>query len=291
MEMSTRRRINYKVEIDWQKVKHVRPKIDDKNITLEVKPTDSPLPRVMVITYVNDPIRFAFCVYSWVSVLYPKHLLNWVIIDSNSQLSQESLGSAIDDPRVRVVTKKYKNFNDAVKDAMELKWIDTPANDSDKTDTTLVPAVNGQERPVYYTLLECGGVWFPDTLGIKFRALDEGYDCVIPDTLAYYSPFTNTSTAHKLFLRFPRGGLYFKKKWWGSKSSGKIIGIPYLGDGITIGKPSIDAVSQVASVKFYENFPTDVKVMIRKILDVLNRRRDELSSESDGEDGETTSPK
>lgn len=279
------RRINYKVEIDWRKVKHIRPKIDDKTITLEVKPTNKPLPRVMVITNVSDPVLFGFCVYSWVSVLYPKHLLNWVIIDSNERLTKESLGSCTDDPRIRVVTKKYTTFNHAVSAAMEMDWVETKEVEKpvSSTDVTAVATVE-PDRPLYYTLMDCGDVWFPDTLGLKFRALEEGYDCVIADTLAYYSPFDNTNLAYKLFLRFPRGGLYWKKRWWTSKSSSKMIGIPYLGNSITIGKPAVDAIPHQASVRFFDNFPADVKAMIRKILIVSQAQRDELSSDSEDEE-------
>jgi hypothetical protein len=269
------RRLDYKVEIDWRSIKHISPKIDDKNITLEVKTTTKPLPRVMVITNVSDPILFAFCVYSWNSVLYPPELLNWVIIDSKNMLTKESLGNSADDTRIRVVKTKWRNLNDAVDAIMEMSWV--PTNTPVDSSIVELPI----ERPIYYTLMDCGDVWFPDNLGLKFRSLEEGYDCVIPNTLAYYSPLAGTSLSYKYFLKFPRSGLYWKKRWWKSKSSKHIVGVPYLANSVTIGSPAIDAMCQPASVRFFDNFPTDVKVMIRKIIQVLNSQRD-ADSDSDG---------
>jgi len=256
---------NYKVEIDWRKIKHIRPKIEEKNISLEIKPTNSPLPRVMVITIVTDPILFCFCVHSWKNVSYPKELMNWVILDPRNLLTVDSFGndeSLSKDPRIRIVNTKISKYNETIKSVMEMKWVG-------EDDT----------RELYYATMECGDVWFSDTLSLKFRALEEGYDCVIPDTLAYYSPVYNTSLAFKLFLRFPKGGMYWRKRWWAKKQSDKVVGIPYLGNCITIGKPMVDAMSQNASVRFFDNFPADVKSMITKIIMYLQARRDDLSDE------------
>jgi hypothetical protein len=256
---------NYKVEIDWKKIKHIRPKIEDKNISLEIKPTDSPLPRVMVITIVTDPILFSFCVRSWKNVSYPKELLNWIILDPKSLLTDDSFGDPLSgDPRIRIVNAKISKYDDTIKSVMDMNWIGVHT-----------------DRDLHYTTMECGDVWFPDTLSLKFRALEEGYDCVIPDTLAYYSPLYNTSQAFKLFLRFPKGGMYWKKRWWAKKQSDKIIGIPYLGNCITIGKPNIDAMPQNASIRFFDNFPSDVKSMVTKIIMYLQARRDELSEDDE----------
>jgi hypothetical protein len=304
------RRINYKIQIDWKKVKHIRPRVeDDKSISLELKPTTSPLPRVTVITDVNNPILFAFCVYSWNSVMYPYELLNWIIIDSKDKLTTESLGDSADDPRIRIVKKKFKSFDNAVENAMEMPWVNaseqktevspsepavSPSESTLPQETSLElvttpsppsrPSPPPVERGHCYTLLDCGDVWFPDNLSLRFRALEGGYDCVIADTLAYYSPLDNTSLAFKLFLKFPRGGLYFKKRWWKNKSSQKMIGVPYLANCVSIGRPSVHAMPIAASARFFDNFPTDIKVMIRKIMRFLYAQRDELDSSSDEED-------
>ena len=100
----------YKPEIDWKKVDHIRPKLTGNSISLEVKPTEKDLPRVTVITDVNDPVLFAFCIYSWNSVLYPRELLNWVIIDSKNVLTDDSFGISAGDGRITRITKTYKNW-------------------------------------------------------------------------------------------------------------------------------------------------------------------------------------
>jgi len=237
------------IQIDWRKIKHIQPKLQDGNISLEIKPTTSNLPYVTVITHVNDPVLFNFCIYSWSSVLYPKELLNWVIIDSKNYLTPESLGNYSEDKRIRVIKGDKRKYNTIVSEILNFPF--------EKTD---------KSREHFFTLMECGDVWFPDTLSLKFRALKEGYDCVIADTLAYYSPLENTSLAYKLFLKYPRGGLYFKKSWWEMKSSSKIIGVPYLANSITIGRPYVHSIPVQASTRFFDNFPTDVKNMIKKIM-------------------------
>lgn len=251
------KRFDYKVQIDWKKVKHIRPKVEkDGNISLEIKPTTANLPYVTVITSLSDPVLFGFSYYSWNSVIYPKHLLNWVILDPNNLLTYD-----IDDERVKVNRKKYKTFDHAVRDILDVSD-PPPSNEIDV------------QRDHYFTLMECGDVWFPDTLSLKFRALKEGYDCVIADTLAYYSPLENTSLAFKLFLKYPRGGLYFKKSWWRSKTSNNMVGVPYLANSITIGKPFVQAIPVEASVRFFDNFPTDVKDMIKKIMNYVDSQKD-----------------
>lgn len=265
---------DYKVEIDWKKVKHIRPLVEDKVITLDVKPTNNPLPRVMVITSVSDPILFAFCVHSWRNVLYPPELLNWVILDPKSQLTQESFGESLGDYRIRVLTKRGKYYN-LVKEIMEMEWLTPPTEET--------PEENVVSRPLYFTSMDCGDVWFPETLSLKFRALEEGYECVVPDALAYYSLTQNLSVVYKLFLKLPRSGLYWKKRWWESRSSTKMVGVPYLGNCISIGSPAIEGIPQKASVKFYENFPSDVKVMLTKILEYMQSRRDEISDDDESD--------
>lgn len=292
--MLKQRRFDYKIQIDWKKVKHIRPRVEDENnIHLDVKPTNNPLPRVTVITNVNDPILFAFSVYSWKNVLYPSELLNWIVIDSKEMLTPESFGNAIEDKRIRVITKKFKSFNSAVENVMDLPFIEVHPSEQDSSvtstseqDTSLNNSLTAieKERGHYFTLLDCGDVWFHDTLSLRFRVIEEGYDCVISDTLAYYSPFDNTSIAYKLFLKYPRGGLYFKKRWWKSKSCQKMIGVPYLANCISIGKPSIDALTVQASTRFFDNFPSDVKNMIRKIMQVKYSLMDSLSDDEDTEE-------
>lgn len=266
---------DYKVHIDWKKVKHIRPKIEkDGGISLEIKPTTSNLPYVTVITSVSDPVLFGFCMYSWNSVLYPRHLLNWVILDPNDYLSQSNVSNVsntlIDDKNVKIIKKKYKTFNHAVSEILE--------NESSRVSpegfARVEPSTLDIKREHYFTLMECGDVWFPDTLSLKFRALKEGYDCVIADTLAYYSPIHNTSLAYKLFLKYPRGGLYFKKSWWKSKSSSNMVGVPYLANAVTIGKPFVQAIPVEASVRFFDNFPADVKEMIKKIMAYVESQND-----------------
>lgn len=248
-------RNNYQIQIDWKKIKHIAPKIDDKNISLSVKPTQSPFPRVMVITEITDPILFNLCMYSWNSVLYPKELLNWVIWDP-SNLLKDSLS----DDRIRVINTKYKSYNDAVKSFMELEWYG---------DSTL-------GRPLYYTSMECGSVWFPDTLSLKFKCLeDDNYDCVIPDTLAYYSLKTNESLVRRLFVKYPRDGLYWKKRWWNFKSPNNVVGIPYLGNSVIVGEPKIHGIEMKASLRFFDNFPHDVKKMLTKVRTFMQLQNDD----------------
>ncbi len=281
------RKVDYKIQIDWKKIKHVRPRIEDeKTIHLDVRPTNKPLPRVTVITNVTDPILFAFSVYSWQNVLYPPELLNWIVIDSKELLNPNSFGNIQDDKRIRVITKKFKSFDNAVENLMELPFIDPRGDEGVESSERSEGSERGErvesgtvmkidERNHYFTLLDCGDIWFHDTLSLRFRVLEEGYDCVIADTLAYYSPFNNTSIAYKFFLKFPRGGLYFKKRWWKNKSCQKMIGVPYLANCISIGAPSIDAVPVQASTRFFDNFPSDVKSMIRKIVQVNYSLMDE----------------
>lgn len=266
---------NYKVQIDWRKVAHVRALVDKDTISLDLKPSNDPLPRVMIITVVTDPILFQFSVYSWMSMVYPRELLNWVVLDSKQLLSQDQFGSTLSDKRVRVVKVKGANYNDTIKAVMDMDFI--------TVETEKDSLINN--RPLYYMSMECGDIMFPDTLSIKFRALGKDYDCVMPDTLAYYDPVQNTSIAWKLFMKFPRNGLYWKKNWWGSQSSNKINGIPYIGNCVTIGKPTILAIPQKASVRFFDNFPTDVKDMVRKIVVYyLQSKAMNFDSDDDSED-------
>lgn len=267
---------NYKVKIDWRRVGHVQASVVKDTISLALKETDANLPRVMIITVVTDPILFQFSVYSWINMVYPPELLNWVIVDSKKMLSQEQFGSTFSDKRVRVVKVKGVNYDDTIKGVMEMDFVEFPK----KPVKDEIPA-DENIRPLYYMSMECGDVMFPDTLSLKFRALEEKYDCVIPESLAYYNPIQNTSTVYKLFLKFPHNGLYWKKKWWNSKSSNKMVGIPYIGNCVTIGLPRLEAIPFTASTRFFDNFPADVKTMVKTIVMYLQARLMNLDSDEE----------
>ena len=258
-------RNNYQIQIDWRKVHHITPKVDENVISLNVKNTQSPLPRVMVITEITDLVLFNFNLFSWNSVLYPRELLNWVVWDPKRILKNK-----IEDDTVRVVNTKFKSYDSAVKAFMEYSWLG---------DSTF-------DRPLYYTSMECGSVWFPDTLSLKFKCLEhDAYDCVIPDSLAYYSVKTNDSLVRKLFLKYPRDGLYWKKRWWNVKPSHNIVGVPYLANSVTIGEPKLHGLEMKASVRFFDSFPPDVKEMLFKMRKFIqfNVERDDRDDESNDE--------
>lgn len=270
-----------KPEINWRKMAHIRPLVEKDSISLDLKKTDKELPRVTVITAVTDPVLFQFSLYSWRSVMYPPELLNWIILDHKKIINEEILGNAHSDHRVRVITSKFKNFKEAVMHATKMQWVypEGIVIDDEKAEKVV-----SNLRQHVFTLLGCGDVWFEDTLTIKFRALvQDDYDCVIADTLAYYSPLHNSSSAHKLFLKYPQGGIYWKGNWWKARQ-GKMIGIPYIGNAVTIGTPPLETMRVEASVRFFDNFPETVKVMIRKMMTyVKTHAYDDFDTESDEE--------
>ena len=244
--------------IQWQKVEHIRPTFEsDKKIGLKLKETSEPFPRVTIITNLTDIFMFQFCLFSWKNLSYPKELLEWVIINNDKYDVKTE-----DDPRIRIITTSGK-FNADIESIMEQKW-------SGETTESI-------SRPRVYMLMECGDVMFPDTLSLKHRALttSKNKECVLPDTLGYFDMFNNTSLVYKFFVKFPRNGLYWRKGWWTTKNSEKIISIPYIGNCITVGKPNIEAMPLQSSIRFFDNFPKDVRDIIKNMLYYARERDNE----------------
>jgi hypothetical protein len=379
-------------KIKWNRVDHVEAIItnENKDIGLKLKPIDNPLPKVTIITIVNDLILFQFAMYSWQTLVYPGYLLNWVIVDNKGILKNVNINNG--DDRVRVVTSAYKKFDDVIKEVMGLAWWvsktihltplsllresdvddedDTPpaltSNDTllrsrvgttsshevaknvavgdtqlpdtsksvavgvtfsqdyskvkDSAEVTqatsnlkdsvqshltsedskqavtlsttvedskqavtlsttvedskqaVTPSLTIEEdkpvvRPHHYMLMECGDIMFPDTLTLKHRALVlKKRDCVIPDGLAFYNIKENSSLVVKYFAKYPRHGMYWKKQWWNLKNPDKVVGLPYIGNCVTIGPVDIEGHVMPASVKFYQSFSNDIKAMIRVLV-------------------------
>lgn len=234
-------------KIHWEKIPHVDFDVpDEKSIVLKLNPTSAPFPRVTIITLVTDPKLFPFSYYSWKSITYPKDLLNWIIFDPDKTLDNVMDAS---DPRIRIVNDlKGEKFGDIVKRALNYVWLG---------ETHL-------DRPNVYMTMDCGDVMFPDTLVIKHRTLEQyKKSCVVPDTLAYYNFENRKSFIYKFFIKLPRSGLYFKKQWWTVQSPLDMVGLPYIGNCITIGVPAIEALPQPSSIRFFDNFPPEVKDLIR----------------------------
>jgi len=156
---------------------------------------------------------------------------------------------------------------------MELEW--SVSEDSKESE----------ERPHYFTILECGDVVYPDTLVIKYKAMMQTKkDCVIPDSLAYFDIATNNNLVYKHYTDFPRSGIYWKKSFWLAKSSEKIVGIPYIGNCVTIGSaPTIKAFPQMSSIKFFPAFPPEIKQLIREILTMSKTQQSKDVSESEND--------
>lgn len=231
-------------KIHWEKIPHVDfDTPDEKSITLKLHATSTPFPRVTIITVVTDPKLFLFSFYSWRSLTYPAELLNWIIFDEKKHIPE------IEDKRVRVITDvTEKKYSDLIKRAMNYVWLG-----EEKLD-----------RNGVYMSMDCGDVMFPDTLVVKHRTMMQyKKDCVVPDTLAYYNFEKNTSFVYKLFIKLPRSGLYWKKEWWKAQSHLNMVGLPYIGNCITVGVPAIEALPQLSSIRFFENFPPEVKQMIK----------------------------
>ncbi len=235
-------------KIHWEKIPHVDFDVpDEKSIVLKLNPTSTPFPRVTIITLITDAKLFPFSYYSWKSMTYPKELLNWVIFDPDKTL--ENVLNVADDSRIRIVNDlKGEKFGDTIKRALNYVWLG---------ETHL-------DRPNVYMTMDCGDVMFPDTLVIKHRALEQyKKSCVVPDTLAYYNLENRKSFIYKFFIKLPRSGLYFKKQWWTVQSHLDMVGLPYIGNCITIGVPAIEALPQPSSIRFFDNFPPEVKELIR----------------------------
>jgi len=239
--------------IDWSKVKeHVGVKLSEEDsISIDIPLTNEKLPKVTIITNVHNSELFNLCVYSWNTLMYPKHLLNWVVINTKKLLTKEQKEYLRLDKRVKIMIGNKSNFDKNVRDVMKMDWIRT--------------ADDEVSRPHNFMSMECGDIMFPETLLIKHRAMvhkyDSGYkDCVAADTIAYYD--TN-SVIYSQYIKYPRNGLYWKKSWWNDNDSSKVAFIPYIGNCITIGTPVIECTGKKASVRFFENFTPDVKVFVR----------------------------
>lgn len=278
-------------DIDWTRVKVIKLTGGDEAniISLDLKPCNQPLPKVTIITQLTDPILFQFSLYSFKSLIYPPELINWVIVDPKKHINKIS-----DDPRVRCLQGKSKPFSRTIKDIMEMKWIDAvreqiPPLTEVKEDTppTLEPSLvvalpspppvkPAPRREHFFTILECGDVFYPDALSIKFKALNQfpGIECVIAANLAYYDIMTNTSFVHKMFFQLPRNGLFWKESFWNMKSSEKMVAIPYIGNCISIGRPKIKGYSVKSSVRFFDSLPPEVKELIQEIIKVKEQMKE-----------------
>ncbi len=308
-KLESQRKVLRQDEINWKKLKHVEIKLgeDNQSLILKLKPTSVPLPKVTIISEITDPILFQFCVYSWRSLAYPAKLLNWVIVD-NSKLFENKNEmvdlSLLEDKRVRIIQFQGK-FNSMVEKVMNMSWIDS----EDSTECKEVVTVSGIDNAIFsaneeepqpepepepepevveryqvYTTMACGDILYPDTLSAKHRAMTSlKVDCVTPSILAYYNPVGNVSFVLKLFPEYPESGLYWKKKWWNSKSSNHCAGIPYIGNCITIGLPSMKGAIQLSSIKFFSIFPDPIKKLVTNILQAMvssNNSYDDSSDES-----------
>lgn len=246
-------------DIVWNRVVHVEATMnEEQQIGLKLKPINVPFPRVTIITNVTNSILFQFCMFSWKNLVYPQELLNWVILDP-----EKTLENKFDDPRIRIITTKITKFNDAIKGVMDLEWTETG-------EAGAVP------RSHCFMMMECGDIMFPDTLTIKHRALVlKKRDCVIPEVLAFYDPWLNTNLVHRYYRKIPMNGLYWKKGWWGGKSSDKMVGLPYIGNCISIGKFVQPSHVEQSSFTFFKNFAAEVKELIKKMVFLNTQFRDE----------------
>lgn len=305
-------------QIDWRKLNHVKVGMNDEetSLILKLKPSNVPLPKVTIITDITNAILFQCCVYSWKAMTYPHELLNWVIVDNDKLFQTGNMvdKSLLDDKRVRVIQFVGK-YNDMVKRVMDMPWVEVPPLENDPsaapkeevlipqdTAALIVPSVGQPEEPTdvkeeptdvkeeavavqrghVFTSLACGDITYPDTLSAKHRAMVSfGADCVTPDILAFYNPVGNVSLVLKMFPEYPESGLYWKKGWWDFKSPNRCVGMPYIGNCVTIGLPTTKGVVQLSSVRFFDAFPDPIKELVKSILQGMTTLKDPESSDSE----------
>jgi hypothetical protein len=226
--------------------------MNEKNkLVIELAESTEPLPRVTVITVLTDPVMFQFALYSWNSLVYPSDLLNWIIYDPKKLINKTS-----GDPRVRFIQNFKGSYNQMVENAMRLEWYEGP-----------VPTRDSQRTRVFMSM-NCGDVMTPDNLVIKHKALTQHKKkCVIPLSLAYYNPAKNSALIGKFFQELPRSGLYWKKDFWARQQSHEMVGVAYIGNCVCIGDfPFPMGTIEKSSIKLYDNFPPEVKTLLRMMI-------------------------
>ncbi len=270
--------------IDWTRVEHIQATAEDeKRVGLKLRPSTDPFPRVTIITEVRKPGFFPINIYSWKNLSYPPELLNWVINDPDHVFKDVKIE---EDKRIRVVHFKG-TYNSMVKQIMEMSWVSTGSTIVDaeveitSSDEVALrePVLSTEERPRAFMLSECGDFYYPDTLALKHRAIGKR-DCVLPNSLAFYHPSTGQSLVSKFYAQVPRNGTYWRRGWWNEKNFDKCVAIPYLGNCVTIGIPTLPSHTQHSSVKFFSAFPPEIKEVIQQFQRAVSQSR-EYSDEDD----------
>jgi hypothetical protein len=290
-------------QIDWSKLEHVKVEMnsEETSLILKLKSTNVPLPRVTIITEITNALLFQFCVYSWKALVYPPELLNWVLLDNNGLFTtnQEILvdRDLLKDTRIRTFQFIGK-YDQMIEKVMKMDWISTNIPNEEKVsnlENILLEQKEEKERKEdksveirrghVFTSMICGDILYPDTLIAKHRAMTTfGKECVCPDILGFFNPVGNVSVVAKLFPNYPESGLYWKKSWWTFKSSSKVVGLPYIGNCVTIGHPTMKGIFQPSSIRFFEAFPDPIKKMIKSLLQGLASVKDENNDSDDSDE-------
>lgn len=279
--MSRKSNISLTKEIEWNKLHILEVKDNEKKVAIDIPETSEPLPRVTIITVCDDIALFPCSLYSWTHLLYPSHLLNWIILDKKSNLKDTNFN----DPRIRIVNLKGP-LRVQIREVLNMKWIETdntssvssPEDSSTSLQSTSVPSSSLQSESLRSTSLQseslrsymfckCGDVMYPDTLIIKHRALSYyKKDCIMPSHMAFYNFTVNMSLIMSRYKYIPLNGLYFKKRFWTKQNSEDIVAIPYIGNCITVGAPGFISQVNKSPHEFYKAFPPEIKTLIQKII-------------------------